>query len=306
MKKTILIFGISSFVGSSLAEYLKRHYRVVGTYFQSPMVLKGVLCIPCNILQKDEVHMIIYTIRPDVIIYAVGVGSMIEAALNPKMADGLNTAGLFTVSEYGGRYKAKVCYISSAFVFGGEKKLYKEIDVPDPNSVYGSTLLAGEYFLQKTSLNYLIFRCCNLYGKTSTCYRPYWFDHLQNLEKLGKTFMLDDNVKVGFLDVVFLAHIIHLCLEKNTANRLLQLSSKDVMGFYEFALKYCEIFKKRTDNISKGRWKFPFTLVSSANVTTGEMEYKLSTQNLENYLRCLCPTIEESLKFSFEKYQKII
>ena len=36
-KKTILIFGISSFLGSSLADILKEKYRVVGTYYNTPV-----------------------------------------------------------------------------------------------------------------------------------------------------------------------------------------------------------------------------------------------------------------------------
>ena len=31
-RKTVVIFGVSSFVGSNLAYFLKDHFRVIGTY----------------------------------------------------------------------------------------------------------------------------------------------------------------------------------------------------------------------------------------------------------------------------------
>ncbi|PJB53787.1 MAG: hypothetical protein CO099_05215, partial [Bdellovibrio sp. CG_4_9_14_3_um_filter_39_7] len=74
-RKTILIFGVSSFVGSNLAEYLKKDYRVVGTYNKNPVQIPGVLTLPCDVLSKDEVQLILFATKPDITIYAVGLSS---------------------------------------------------------------------------------------------------------------------------------------------------------------------------------------------------------------------------------------
>ena len=90
MKKTVLIVGASSFVGSNLALYLKDHFRVIGTYHKTPMEIPGVTCYPCDVFKKDYVSSLIGVLKPDYTIYAVGMSSLTECKLNPKQADALN------------------------------------------------------------------------------------------------------------------------------------------------------------------------------------------------------------------------
>ena len=54
-KKTILIFGLSSFLGSNLADFFKKDYRIVGTYNKNTVKIPGILTIPCDVLVKEEV-----------------------------------------------------------------------------------------------------------------------------------------------------------------------------------------------------------------------------------------------------------
>ena len=59
MRKTVLIIGASSFVGSNLLESLKEDYRVVGTYYQTPVDVSGILSLPCDVLRKEAVQKFI-------------------------------------------------------------------------------------------------------------------------------------------------------------------------------------------------------------------------------------------------------
>jgi dTDP-4-dehydrorhamnose reductase len=94
-KKTILIYGISSFVGSNLAEFLSKEYRVVGTYHRTKVKINGVLTVPCDVLQKEEVQLTLYAFKPDVVIYAAGLTSILDCNEASDYADALNTVGLF-------------------------------------------------------------------------------------------------------------------------------------------------------------------------------------------------------------------
>ena len=71
--RTVLIFGVNSFLGSNLAEILRRDFKVIGTYHKNPVSLPGILTLPCDVLAKDEVQLIIYAFKPDITIYAEGV-----------------------------------------------------------------------------------------------------------------------------------------------------------------------------------------------------------------------------------------
>lgn len=298
--KTVLIFGVSSFVGSNLAELLKKDYKVIGTYNKTKVQIPGVLSIPCDVLAKEEVQMIFFAFKPDFAIYCVGLSSLIQCAMHEDRADALNTSGLFTVTEYAQRYKSKICYISSNYVFAGEDKNYMEMDIPDSNTVYGKTQASAEFYIQKTSLNYVIFRCCKLYGKSLSPIRTTWFEGLQKSILRKKRMNCDDSLQVGFLDVSYLAMIIKMSFEKRVTNRLFQVCSEDVTTYYKFAQEYCKIFDEGADLVSKGKWPFPYSTSGSSSFIEN-LTYQMDISNLEGYLRVKMPTIKESLEFTLKR-----
>ena len=152
--KTIMIFGVSSMVGSALAEFFSNYYRVIGTYHQHRTYVKGVRTIKCDVMVKEQVQLAIFTFKPDYVIYAIGLSSVYECSKAPDYAETLNALGLFNVAEHCQRYKAQVIYISSSYVFGGVDKEYIESDIPDSLTVLGKTKASAEFFIQRTSLNY--------------------------------------------------------------------------------------------------------------------------------------------------------
>lgn len=306
-KKTILILGISSFVGSSLAEFLKKDFRVVGTYNGTPVQIPGVLTLPCNVLAKEEVQLILFATRPDYTIYAAGMSSIVDCALEEGKADAVNTSGVFNVVEYCQRYKSQIIYISSCFVFSGENKSYLEVDIPDPNTVYGRTQASAEFYIQKTSLNYLVFRSCRLYGRNISHLKTNWFEKLQEYFCEKKTLTADDYINVGFMDVNYLGMIIKICIEKGIANRLFQISSTDKMTYYEFAKTYAKVFGESDHNVAKGRWSYPIsaTAHSGNTPTDNKLYFKLDVSNAEGFLNLKLPTIEESLEFTFRRFKGV-
>src|SRR5690554_6923361 len=104
MKQTILIFGVSSFVGSNLLELLKEDYRIIGTYHKTPVSIPGITCIPCDVLKKDYVSNITARFRPDFTIYAIGISSLKECQLHPKQSDALNYSGAINCCSAAERY----------------------------------------------------------------------------------------------------------------------------------------------------------------------------------------------------------
>ncbi|MFA5583667.1 MAG: NAD-dependent epimerase/dehydratase family protein, partial [Bacteriovoracaceae bacterium] len=94
MKKTVLIFGITSFVGSNFAEVLSENFHVVGTYHNEEQFLPSHFSmLRCNVLNKEEVTRAIKFFKPDYVIYAVGISSLETAKGHPKEAEALNSTG---------------------------------------------------------------------------------------------------------------------------------------------------------------------------------------------------------------------
>jgi len=296
-KKTILIFGISSFLGSSLAELLSDEYRIVGTYFSTPVDIHGVLTIKCDVHNKDMVQKVVYLFQPDITIYSIGLTDMNACQDFPKVADALNTAGVFNVSAASERYNSKFVYFSSCYLFSGEDTLFIESDTPMPSSIYGNTIASAEFYIQKSCLNYVIFRCCPIYGRSYNANDLNWIEVLEKNSFQNTKIVCDTKISTGFLDIWTIADVLKQAIATNVTNRLFQLSTKDMMNRYDFANKYMEIFGGNTSLLAKGDWKFPRTENQIALQGIGEnLTFNMDTSNIESTFNIEMPTIEESLK----------
>lgn len=301
-KKTVVIFGISSFMGSNLAEILKQEYRVIGTYSHCKVDIPGVLTVNCDVLNRAEVQMILYTFQPDITVYTVGLSSLQDCHENEKLADALNSSGVYNVLGFAERYKSKFCYISSSFVFPGVNTLYSESETPLSNTVYGHNLASTEFYIQKSCLNYLILRTCPVYGRS---YNPRQLTYFEALEKnlnANQSVLADARVHHGFLDATYLASIVKQCFDLNVTNRLLQISTPNIMNRYQFAQLYAKQFKQNELLVSKFNWQFPFDQKNtSAYYTDGDLFYQMNISNIESLLKMKMPTIEESMEFTYKR-----
>jgi dTDP-4-dehydrorhamnose reductase len=299
MRKTVLIIGASSFVGSNLLESLKDDYRVVGTYYQTPLEVEGVLCLPCDVLRKESVQNLVGLVKPDITIYAVGLSSLTDCQNNSKLADALNTSGVINSAMASDRNGSKFVLISSAYVMSGEQHLFKESDAPFPNTTYGNTFSSSEFYVQKSCLNYFILRCSLLYGRSHNPFELNWFELIERNLSLGKPLYTDDSVVTGFLDIKILANFVKTAIDSNLTNRLIQLSSSDYMTRYEFARLYAQVFHKNADLIVKSNWDFPINEnQAKMNRSQDKYYYQMSVINAEDFLGQRMPTIEESLQFT--------
>ncbi len=301
-RKTILIIGINSFLGSNLAEFFRNDYRVVGTYHKRNQQMPGILSLPCDVLNKDEVQLVLYAFKPDIVLYCVGLTSLVDCGEMPNASDALNSAGLFNVSELAPRYGARVVYFSSHFIFSGLNKNYNEMDNADVITQYGKSQASSEFYLQKSSLNYLIFRCGKLYGRGLSPLRDSWFEKIQKNLKNNQSAIYDDFVHQGFIDVYYLGLVLKMCIDKNVANRLIHFSSQDTCTHYEFAKMYAEIFRESDGLINKGKWHIPILKGAAVDRVDEHLYYKLDVLNVEGLLKIKMPTVRESLEFTFKRF----
>lgn len=293
-RKTILIFGISSFIGSNLAEILKDKYRVIGTYYKTPVDMPGILSIKCDVHEKDMVQKVVYLFKPDITIYSVGLTRLEDCQYYPKLADALNTAGVFNVSQASERYKSKFVFISSNFIFSGEDTLFRENDTPSPTSVYGNTMASAEFYIQKSCLNYLILRSCPVFGRSYNPNDLKWLEVVDKKAFKADQIICDTKVYHGFLDVWTLAEILDKAIQLNITNRLFQISSSDIANRYEFTKLYTEKVFGNSSLLVKGDWGFPRTENQITLQGLGEeLKFEMDTFNAEEAFDIELPTIEE-------------
>ncbi len=303
MKKTILIFGVSSFVGSNLLELLREDYRIIGTYYKTPVSIPGVTCIACDVLKKDYVTSVVGRFKPNLTIYAAGLSSLRECHLNAKQADALNSAGAVNCCIASERYGSKFVYLSSGYVLSGDNILYREGEMPYPKTVYGHTLSSTEFYVQRSCLNYLILRCSPLYGRSYNPNHQTWFEHLQASLAKGSPVLADDSVHTGFLDVHIMIRVLRALLESGATNRLFHISSRDFLTRYEFAKLYARAFRRDEGLVQRVSGRFPVDRNKAPEGST--FYFKLASANLEEFLGTQMPTIEESLALTHKRLGEI-
>lgn len=98
-----------------------------------------------DITQREIVHEVFAEIRPDAVINCAAWTAVDACEDDPDKALTANGVAVRWVAEACDAIDAHLVHVSTDYVFDGTKPTpYVETDVPNPQSVYGTTKLAGE------------------------------------------------------------------------------------------------------------------------------------------------------------------
>ena len=137
----VLITGSAGQLGTDLVASAK----------QSGLEVIATSHADLDITQRDLVSQKIADSSPDAIIHAAAWTAVDLCESDSKKAMSINSDGTANVVSAARQIGARVIYISTDYVFDGTKATpYIESDLPNPQSVYGASKLAGE---QKLDLN---------------------------------------------------------------------------------------------------------------------------------------------------------
>ena len=118
-----------------------------------------------NITDFDAVERKIQSENPDVVIHCAAYTNVDGAEEDIKTARLINFNGTENVAKVCGKLGITLVYISTDYVFDGEKKEpYLPNDIPNPINNYGLTKLEGESAVQKFCEKFYIVRTSWLYG----------------------------------------------------------------------------------------------------------------------------------------------
>ena len=98
-----------------------------------------------DVTDRDAVMGAITTLRPEAVIHCAAYTAVDDCESNVERAFSVNAIAVRWVAEACHRAKAHLVLISTDYVFDGSKRApYHEWDAAHPQSVYGSSKLAGE------------------------------------------------------------------------------------------------------------------------------------------------------------------
>lgn len=131
----VLITGSAGQLGTDLVASAKRSgLEVVATSHAD-----------LDITDRDQVARKFAQVTPAVVVHAAAWTAVDACESDPQKAMRINGEGTANVVNAARQVGARVIYISTDYVFDGTKSTpYIESDLPNPQSVYGASKLAGE------------------------------------------------------------------------------------------------------------------------------------------------------------------
>jgi len=133
-----------------------------------------------DITNIDAVAAHVKRVQPDVVIHAAAFTDVDGCETQEETAMAVNSEGTRNVAAACHDCGARLIYYSTDYVFDGQaEEAYTEDDLPNPQTVYGRSKLAGERAVAAALEEYAIMRISWVYGEHGT-------NFVKTMLKLGR------------------------------------------------------------------------------------------------------------------------
>jgi dTDP-4-dehydrorhamnose reductase len=136
---------------------------------------------------------------------------------------------------------SRIIHYSTDYVFDGKNGPYTEESKPNPLSFYGRSKLASENALLTSGVNFNIIRTVVLFGTGSKVKQNFALWLLNRLKNNEPVNIVDDQVSNSTM-VDDLAYGTLKIVEQENKG-IYNIAGKDIISRFEFAMKFCEVFK---------------------------------------------------------------
>ena len=213
--KKLLVTGASGLLGKKIVELAQNDFIITPIHKTRPLHSSSV---KLDVTESLAVLNLLNKLEPDVVIHTASETNVDKCEIEKEHAWKINAEGTRNLAEACQNVNAKLVYVSTDYVFDGEKGLYTEEDKPNPVNYYGVTKLEGEKQVIEHCKNYAILRTSVLYG---------WHPWKQNfatwiinkLEQQQKITVVEDHYNTP-------------TLTDNLAEITLEAIQKDLQGLY--------------------------------------------------------------------------
>ena len=253
--KKVLVTGANGFLGQHLTHLLLQNgYAVVAVAkgdSRLPFAEKpGFVYYDADITNDLVLQHIFEKETPHTIVHAAAMTQADDCQLHQEACEAVNvraTAQLLLSAE---AFSSHFIYISTDFVFDGEKGDYTENDAANPISWYGFTKLQAESIVETSDIPFAIVRTCLVYGNAVSGTRNNIISWVKDSLTAGKKIKVVSDQWRTPTHVTDLANGIMLIIEKG-ATGVYHISGKDKLTPYDMALQTAALCDLDTSLIEK-------------------------------------------------------
>jgi dTDP-4-dehydrorhamnose reductase len=234
-------------------------------------LFEGIRFRKVDITNKEELQNAISEEKPDWVLHLAAFTNVEAAETERELAWDLNVTASRNVAEVVKRIRCKIIYMSTGFVFSGEKETYVEEDPEEPINYYGLTKLEGERAIRHLIPDAVIFR-------HTFPYRTKWEKKSDTVRWMIPKLLSGEEIKLvndqfispNFIDD--LSNVISISIDKQSKG-IFHIAPEDRLSFYDMGLKVAEEFGVSKDLIKE--------------ITLDELQSKLQKKAKSPRYNCL-------------------
>jgi len=216
----------------------RNNYHVTGLYNTHPFSCEGVVGLPVDLCNEDEILACLALIRPDIIIHCAAASKPAQCEANPELSRAINVDATIVLARLCKEMGIKLVFTSTDLVFDGTSGQYAEDDATGPLMLYGHQKLEAETYLLSYLSEVAVCRMPLMFGNVPANDTSSFIQHFIKELQSGKTLDLFTDEIRSILHAEDAANGLLWAAEH--ANGLLHLGGKEDLSRYDFGLMMCE------------------------------------------------------------------
>lgn len=241
--QTVLVTGANGFVGYYLVQQLlEKSFRVVATgkgESRLPFNNSNLVYVKMDFTVEEDVTAIFSNFQPVLVVHCGAISKPDECEQNREAAFLSNVTGTANLLQAARMYKAHFIFLSTDFVFSGDKGNYQENDERGPVNYYGQTKLLAEDEVRQYPFAWCIVRMVLVYGKTFSGRENIVTNAAKALQQGKPLKIFTDQVRTPTYVEDLAAGVVSIIEKKATG--IFHLSGEDVKTPFEIALETAQV-----------------------------------------------------------------
>jgi dTDP-4-dehydrorhamnose reductase len=253
--KKVIVTGANGMLGSSIIKEFEGEYKF---YSVDKDPLEPILPNPfqVDLTDKKKVEEALTKIKPDLVIHCAALTNVDFCEDNREMCYKVNVDATKYLAEICKKLGIVLVYISTDFVFDGEKGNYKEEDETNPLGIYAESKLLGEKAVIDSGVTYIIPRT-SIYG-WNIQKKESLVEWIINANKQKKVLNL---ITDQYFTPIFTNNLAQVIFELYETKKfgLFNIAGAEKASKYDFAMETAEVFNLDKSMIQKiSMDKIPF------------------------------------------------